>query len=488
MTKRGIPCSILFFAFALLVLGSVTSRSQEIIQAWHVIDCGGGKATAGNATIYSSAGQHASAHASTGSGGGVVVLASGFMPGLREISGISTIFLQSIDQGWNMLSVPLLVADDSLLTLYPAASSAAFSYVAGYKQNTVLQPGAGYWIKFPSESVAGMTGTAFLVDTVSVSPNWNIIGIPSSSVLTSTGITPLGTAIVSSLYGYSPVSGYEAEDTLQPGRAYWVKVSQPGQLVLSSSFMLNSADNSLPWAKAGDGGFTNPYLMPLDGREGVSRISVKDVTDRERSLYFSTIRKDLDTLQWELPPPAPASNLEIRFSTNRLLEIANDTLKEIPLVIKSEGYPVTIQWTVCEHASQSEGDAFLIIDESSIPLRSSGSVKLFTEPVDIRLQLRPASQVPSMFALSQNYPNPFNPATVIRYDLPVLSAVSLNVYNLLGQLVATIVDENQEAGYYSIRWDASTRASGVYFYSVHAVPLRGSRTSFTAMKKMLLLR
>jgi hypothetical protein len=76
--------------------------------------------------------------------------------------------------------------------------------------------------------------------------------------------------------------------------------------------------------------------------------------------------------------------------------------------------------------------------------------------------------VPAVFSLDQNFPNPFNPTTVIRYQLPALSQVELLVYDLLGQRVATIVNERQEPGMYEVTFDAAGLPSGVYLYRLTA--------------------
>ena len=68
------------------------------------------------------------------------------------------------------------------------------------------------------------------------------------------------------------------------------------------------------------------------------------------------------------------------------------------------------------------------------------------------------------FALSQNYPNPFNPVTIITYELPINSHVELSIYNLLGQKVATLVNERQQSGNHTVNWDATGFPSGVYYY------------------------
>ena len=85
------------------------------------------------------------------------------------------------------------------------------------------------------------------------------------------------------------------------------------------------------------------------------------------------------------------------------------------------------------------------------------------------------------FSLDQNYPNPFNPSTVIRYQLPVNSNVTLKVYDVLGNEIATLVNEFKPAGSYNVNFDASTQSSGVYFY-------RLTTSNFSEMRKMLLLK
>jgi hypothetical protein len=90
----------------------------------------------------------------------------------------------------------------------------------------------------------------------------------------------------------------------------------------------------------------------------------------------------------------------------------------------------------------------------------------------------PHGQEPS---LSNNYPNPFNPVTEMTYTLPQKCHVTIEIFNLLGQKVVTLVDEEQCAGHKSVRWDASAFASGFYFYSLRA-------GDFVQMKKMLFMK
>ena len=77
-------------------------------------------------------------------------------------------------------------------------------------------------------------------------------------------------------------------------------------------------------------------------------------------------------------------------------------------------------------------------------------------------------QIPTRFVLEQNYPNPFNPSTVISYQLPVNSYVTLKIFDMLGCEVATLVNEEQSAGWKEVQWNASGFASGIYVYRLTA--------------------
>lgn len=78
------------------------------------------------------------------------------------------------------------------------------------------------------------------------------------------------------------------------------------------------------------------------------------------------------------------------------------------------------------------------------------------------------NKVPKDFFMSQNFPNPFNPTTTIRYQLPVDSKVTIKLYDILGREVATLVNEDQDAGYKEVRFDASSLSSGIYIYNLIA--------------------
>ena len=96
--------------------------------------------------------------------------------------------------------------------------------------------------------------------------------------------------------------------------------------------------------------------------------------------------------------------------------------------------------------------------------------------------ISPASnQLPSDFVLHQNYPNPFTPVTNIRFDLSARSNVTLKVYDVTGREVTTLVNEVKPAGSYTVSFDGSSLASGVYFYRIQA-------GDFVHTKRMMLVK
>ncbi len=88
---------------------------------------------------------------------------------------------------------------------------------------------------------------------------------------------------------------------------------------------------------------------------------------------------------------------------------------------------------------------------------------------------------PKEFKLEQNFPNPFNPTTTIQYQLPQDAKVTLKVYDILGSEVATLVNEEQEAGYKEVKFNGSNIASGMYVYRLHS-------GNFVSTKKMMVVK
>ncbi len=255
-----------------------------------------------------------------------------------------------VQSQWNIVSVPLTMGDYTKTVLFPTATTSAFTFEDGYVAYGTLENGRGYWMKFSSGETISHDGLERTDDTIAVAEGWNMVGSVSSSMAASSVGSIPGGIVTSNFFGYD--GGYSNSVTLEPGKGYWVKVSQAGQLVMSSAAAASPAN----------------------------RIRIDD--------------------SGELPPPPP--------------------------------------------------------DQVSAVL-------------------------PSGYALEQNYPNPFNPVTTIRYALPVAEHVRLTLYNIMGQEVAVLVNELQEAGFKAVSFDAGSLPSGVYTCRITA-------GNFTEGRRMILLK
>jgi len=110
-----------------------------------------------------------------------------------------------------------------------------------------------------------------------------------------------------------------------------------------------------------------------------------------------------------------------------------------------------------------------------------------TSPLDVEDE--DEELIPTDYVLYQNYPNPFNPTTKIKYGIPNSGLITLQVYNLLGEVVTILVNKQQSAGIYEVSFDATNLTSGIYLYKIQAGdPSAGSGQSFVETKKMVLLK
>jgi hypothetical protein len=172
------------------------------------------------------------------------------------------------------------------------------------------------------------------------------------------------------------------------------------------------------------------------------------------------------TEEASLPKPLPRrglKNLVFREVNNETMTIAPNEKKEI-----------TYTFDVNHNIDITKADTleFLITDNQTIHVTKQ-FIFTYTQPKEYNLE--------------QNYPNPFNPVTKIRYTVPSnagsrhASTVQLKVYDILGNEVATLVNEEKEAGYYEVEFDARNIASGVYIYRLNS-------GKFISTKKMVVLK
>jgi len=429
--------------------------AQTAIHPWYVIDNGGGTSTSGGTTLQTSMGTLSGIATSTNGG----ILESGYLRGIRMLSGASSSLDVAIDNGWNMISIPFVVADFRKSILYPAGITKAYNFHDGYHSYDTLSHGIAYWIKFAGTGTSHFTGKSIFRDTIILHEGWNMVGCISYAMPTANLLQLDSTTLITPYWSYTNGVGYSFVDTLSPGKGYWVKVRKSGRLVLKSGSVMNDplmASTVSKSPRQADG-----FNMATDA----GSLTVRDAKGSERRLYFAAKSGNIDPDKWECPPMPFEGIMDVRFASNRLLENEEAAKsKEVGVKIRSAEYPLTIAW----HSVEKINGARLKIRDKEIKLEGDGETRVVDSTVQIAITFAAPSQpeVPATFALYQNYPNPFNPTTTIRYDLPVKSNVSLKLYSVLGQEVATLTDGPEEAGYKKVEWNASNTPSGVYFYRI----------------------
>jgi hypothetical protein len=355
--------------------------------------------------------------------------------------------------GWNLISIPLIPNDGRKSTLFPQATSLAYTYDGGYVTKDTLEFGKGYWLKFDNSVTHTLFGQVVNSIQIPVKAGWNLIGSLNATVpVTSISTSPPN--IISS-YFYSYSGSYNQAQNLEKGKGYWVKCSQNGHITLSAS--AKNQITSLP-------NFPNAkYTLIFRSGENVQKLFVTE--------------EEFDEDFFELPPEAPGNCFDVRFLNNSMATKISSEEKIIKL--KSNDYPLEISMN-----SNSNENALRIFIHSNgnvdeIVL-ANGEKIYINQPVDF-LKIKDEN-LPTRFVLQQNFPNPFNPTTRIGFYIPEVSKIKLIIYNLQGQLLDVLIDDQLDPGYHSVLFNGSNLSSGVYFYELT------SETGFREIKKMILVK
>ena len=369
----------------------------------------------------------------------------------------------TVNAGWNMVSLSLAVENRYKDSVFSHTTSSAFSFSGGtYFPQDSLVIGEGYWLRFDSSRIVQLDGQPVYKETINVKEGWNLVGSVSYPVAVESLQTDPPDIIVSSFFGFEGVyRSLLPSDPIKPAKAYWVNVSQAGQLFISHDSVI-----------AKQAVMSNLYLNQFNS------LMITDRARHAQTLYYGEHGLVTSSRnRYELPPKPPEGSFDVRFASQRFVEIIDQNrAQEFTIEISASSYPLTIEWN---NRDEKTG-ARLSVDGELIVLRGRGSITLNHPDVAVSLINNP-SEIPLTTALFQNYPNPFNPSTVIRYQLPVNSFVSLKIYNALGQEVQTLINEVQDAGYKSAEFNATNLPSGIYFYRLQA-------GSFTDVRKMAVMR
>ncbi|GBD86196.1 hypothetical protein BMS3Abin03_00106 [bacterium BMS3Abin03] len=196
-------------------------------------------------------------------------------------------------------------------------------------------------------------------------------------------------------------------------------------------------------------------------------IVTDDIVPVELMSFTFQVNKNAVTLNWQTATEMNNHGFEIQRKTNG----------EFLTIGFANGYGTT-----------TESHSYTFVDENLSPGQYTYRLKQvdFDGTATYYNELLTEVEPPVEFTLAQNYPNPFNPSTKISFGLATDSKVTLTVYNLLGETVATLVNSNMAAGNHDVIFDAANLNSSVYFYRIEANGVDGSR--FTSVRKMILTK
>ncbi len=371
--------------------------------------------------------------------------------------------------GWNMIGRPLDVADSSVTALYPSAeASSLFGWDGTYSPETEIAACRGYWLRYLAETTETIAGTPRNSCSIELVEGWNMIAGPSCSVpVTSIG-DPDGVIITGTIFGWSGT--YFGASTIEQGKGYWVRANNGGTITLACAENISKLQR----------------VEAIDDLSRESALMIKDANGASQKLYFNVpIQNEAQKLRYSMPPIPPAQLFDARF------EDGYRAIGEVEGIISLQTRHFPVRITTSNLIVK--GDAkYLLQEVIGVEIITSHVLKdgeevVITNPAVRKLQLRLLEgTAPTTFAVAQNFPNPFNPTTEIQYAIPQPENVTLEIYNSVGQKVRTLVSQQQEAGIYTVTWNATNDAgkrvgSGVYFYHVTA----GSQQS---IKKMLLIK
>ncbi len=375
---------------------------------------------------------------------------------LIGVSGTQAVQNLTLENGWNLVSVPVAMEDMSASALFPNASSPLYCWNDEYAAVSALGIGGGYWVKYPDTATVTFTGSSVGLANIPVKAGWNMIGVHESSISAGLISTAPAGIITTKFFGYR--DGYYWAEVLQPGLGYWVKAKENGFLQLPNGLI-----------KAGNTALAEP---PKD----CGRIWFTDAAGKSMTLYAEPHIKNTITnkMQYDLPPVPPAGVFDVRFASQSMFELLGSATKEV--FMQGVKYPIAITVDGLAIIVRDKATGGKIFNQS---LQDKSTTVLGNAHID-RLEVLLVS-APLSYELSQNYPNPFNPTTTIKFGLPEKAVVTLTVYNQLGERIEILAQGQLDAGYHSIVWNAANVPSGIYFYELKA-------GKFKSAMKMIILK
>ena len=438
--------------------------------------------------------------------GGVITSTNAFT--VNGVSGIEALTDPGVSQcpvlraGWSLISsnvAPYMTSLDSIFQpvlsdVIILKNGAQQSYIPSVPLNTIGQWNSleGYQLKMKNARTLCFNGQRILPQAqyIPITAGWSIIPYYRDSVMSIAAAFASFVAdvvIVKDQDGhtYLPSAGVNTIGTLKPGQGYQIKLSAPHTLLYPAAdvrpgiatgdepaMSLKKSNSAPAWSRTNTG-VSHTIIVPLNSspRIGATPLVAGD---------YIGVFYDSSGVQ-------TCAGYEMWTGTSN---IAIAAFGDDPTTAAKDGFAggEALRWKIWR---QSDAHTFIALptyvspgslggvvsDSSTYSANGISAIASLTGT----LTGVEADGAPTVFSLRQNYPNPFNPSTTIGYTLGRNSMVELTVLNALGQEVARLVAEYQDAGLHTVKFDAGRLASGIYFYRLRA-------GEFVATRRLTLIR
>ncbi len=363
-----------------------------------------------------------------------------------------------ISEEWELISLPII--DGSI----EIQDSQIFSFNRIYQRESSLASGQGYWVRSSSGEQLSILGEGILDSEIDLQEGWNLVGALADRIPVSSVFDPDGVLTDAPVYFYQDGAYHQATD-LEPGIGYWLYAAEEGTIRLErGSPEIREKQKKLLVDESSD-----LYHLHFENEHSSQDFWISDQPlDADQKIRFM------------LPPKAPEPGLDIRSSAG--YAISQQYLDH--LEITSASWPVEITLTSPEN-SNSEYTYRITAnrgqEEVNVNLVEGQPVKIPGEFDTYILERVQFEEAITDYQISSNYPNPFNPSTTIQYQIPEHSHVVIDIFNVAGQRIAVLVDQQQNAGMYTIEFDGTNHASGVYL-------MRFQAGQFSDIQKITLIK
>jgi hypothetical protein len=374
-------------------------------------------------------------------------------------------------------------------------NGATDNYFEEYNGSTTFNftPGKGFWVLSRNAiNVNTQVNTVTLAGdntySVTIHSGWNIISNPFEKNVSLADIQNAnGLAANAIIYAFN--GNFSQPTTMSPYEGYYFNnVTGLNSLKIPYPFTTGTQKISEPFYPFSEKNFT----LKLNTEEFSSKVIIG---------FDQSASYDFDDMDY-FAPPGDFEEVRINLINNKLSTSYKQLFTEHrPQVGEGQKFDLLIKNATNKKADLlaegvekfTEYEIYLVDERlkkfydlktaNKIEIKGNHQSNEFSLLIGNRnfINTYKENSTPTEFALYQNYPNPFNPSTFIRYQVPEKMHISIKVFDVLGDLIKTLVDEVKNEGYYEAVWDASNQTSGVYFYQIKT-------ESFTETKKMILLR